>query len=153
MRTFQPRVPNRKDPKETIAHNGSFVVVSVKLDMKNCTTGTKDCNHSGRVISPYSRVTQSQMAKARNVAVCDAFVIKIAGNGTNTGLSASEVDHVHATHRAFIGSMEVGIIGMGDMGKMYARKISTAGYKVNACDIPSKYSQLCTEFKGNPLST
>ncbi|EOD49894.1 putative prephenate dehydrogenase protein [Neofusicoccum parvum UCRNP2] len=36
----------------------------------------------------------------------------------------------------------VGIIGMGDMGKMYAKRISEAGWRVNACDAPSKYEEL-----------
>lgn len=42
--------------------------------------------------------------------------------------------------------MQIGIIGMGDMGKMYARRLATAGYKVNACDLESKYVTLQTEF-------
>ncbi|KAF1982283.1 Prephenate dehydrogenase [Aulographum hederae CBS 113979] len=40
----------------------------------------------------------------------------------------------------------VGIIGMGDMGRMYARRISDAGWKVNACDVPAKYQQLVVDF-------
>ncbi|KAF4306907.1 Prephenate dehydrogenase [Botryosphaeria dothidea] len=36
----------------------------------------------------------------------------------------------------------VGIIGMGDMGKMYAKRISEAGWRVNACDAPGKYEEL-----------
>ncbi|CAD6566408.1 MAG: prephenate dehydrogenase (NADP(+)) [Alectoria sarmentosa] len=40
----------------------------------------------------------------------------------------------------------VGIIGMGDMGKMYARRISAAGWRVNACDKPEKYDLLSSEF-------
>ncbi|KAI9804856.1 MAG: hypothetical protein M1825_001225 [Sarcosagium campestre] len=59
----------------------------------------------------------------------------------------------------------VGIIGMGDMGKMYARRISTSddGHdlvevydpmliwfltRVNACDKESKYESLLEEFSG-----
>ncbi|KAF2813766.1 Prephenate dehydrogenase [Mytilinidion resinicola] len=42
----------------------------------------------------------------------------------------------------------VGIIGMGDMGKMYARRISDAGWRVNACDIPEKADLLKEEFAG-----
>ncbi|KAA8615835.1 Prephenate dehydrogenase [Pyrenophora tritici-repentis] len=41
----------------------------------------------------------------------------------------------------------VGIIGMGDMGKMYARRLSTAGWKVNACDLPEKLDMLVEEFR------
>lgn len=36
---------------------------------------------------------------------------------------------------------------MGDMGKMYARRLSKAGYRINACDLPAKYEGLCVEFK------
>ncbi|TID24863.1 Prephenate dehydrogenase [Venturia nashicola] len=45
-------------------------------------------------------------------------------------------------------AMSVGIIGMGDMGKMYARRLSEAGWKINACDIPSKYEDLKEQFDG-----
>ncbi|TLD37160.1 Prephenate dehydrogenase [Venturia nashicola] len=45
-------------------------------------------------------------------------------------------------------AISVGIIGMGDMGKMYARRLSEAGWKINACDIPSKYEDLKEQFDG-----
>ncbi|KAJ6263611.1 hypothetical protein Dda_2179 [Drechslerella dactyloides] len=41
----------------------------------------------------------------------------------------------------------IGIIGMGDMGRLYARKISAAGWKVIACDTPEKYAELKAEFE------
>ncbi|KAL8785287.1 MAG: hypothetical protein Q9195_008706 [Heterodermia aff. obscurata] len=44
----------------------------------------------------------------------------------------------------------VGIIGMGEMGKMYARRISAAGWKVVACDRSSKYEELEQEFSDSP---
>ncbi|KAI0435677.1 prephenate dehydrogenase [Xylaria telfairii] len=40
----------------------------------------------------------------------------------------------------------VGIIGMGDMGKMYARRLSDAGWKIKACDREEQYEDLCKEF-------
>ncbi|KAI0597580.1 prephenate dehydrogenase [Biscogniauxia sp. FL1348] len=40
----------------------------------------------------------------------------------------------------------VGIIGMGDMGKMYARRLSDAGWKIMACDKEDQYEELCQEF-------
>ncbi|KAG8530008.1 uncharacterized protein KY384_005490 [Bacidia gigantensis] len=43
----------------------------------------------------------------------------------------------------------VGIIGMGDMGKMYARRIGAAGWRVKACDQPEKYDALRAEFSEN----
>ncbi|KAF2398323.1 prephenate dehydrogenase [Trichodelitschia bisporula] len=46
-------------------------------------------------------------------------------------------------------NMSVGIIGMGDMGKMYARRISEAGWLINACDTPDKFEELKEEFKAN----
>ncbi|KAJ5725549.1 uncharacterized protein N7483_006906 [Penicillium malachiteum] len=40
----------------------------------------------------------------------------------------------------------IGIIGMGDMGKMYAHKLSDAGWRINACDRPENYESLQQEF-------
>ncbi|KAF2210619.1 hypothetical protein CERZMDRAFT_44874 [Cercospora zeae-maydis SCOH1-5] len=45
-----------------------------------------------------------------------------------------------------MGDAVVGIIGMGDMGKMYARRIADAGWKVHACDMPEKFEALKAEF-------
>ncbi|CUS11705.1 unnamed protein product [Tuber aestivum] len=42
----------------------------------------------------------------------------------------------------------VGIIGMGDMGRMYARVIAAAGWSVNACDREDKFDGLKKEFAG-----
>ena len=79
-------------------------------------------------------------------------------------------------------TISVGIIGMGDMGKMYARRLSEAGWKyvpgfnlplqmlcfrvpwfiiltvfrVNACDRDDKFEALKEEYKGRksrPQST
>ncbi|KAL2004415.1 hypothetical protein VTN02DRAFT_26 [Thermoascus thermophilus] len=41
---------------------------------------------------------------------------------------------------------EIGIIGMGDMGKMYAQRLSDAGWRINACDKPENYDTLKKEF-------
>ncbi|KZL84939.1 prephenate dehydrogenase (nadp+) [Colletotrichum incanum] len=43
----------------------------------------------------------------------------------------------------------VGLIGMGDMGKMYAQRLSAAGWKIMACDQEEKYESLKEEFSGN----
>ncbi|EMC92770.1 hypothetical protein BAUCODRAFT_37685 [Baudoinia panamericana UAMH 10762] len=43
----------------------------------------------------------------------------------------------------------VGIIGMGDMGRMYARRISQAGWRVHACDVPDKLEALRAEYADN----
>ncbi|KAI1338245.1 prephenate dehydrogenase [Xylariaceae sp. FL0016] len=40
----------------------------------------------------------------------------------------------------------VGIIGMGDMGKMYARRLSDAGWKIMACDREEQFEELRREF-------
>ncbi|RUP47009.1 hypothetical protein BC936DRAFT_146229 [Jimgerdemannia flammicorona] len=60
-------------------------------------------------------------------------------------------------------TIEIGIIGMGDMGRLYARRIHAAGWKqlisralktyriydsVNVCDLPSKYESLKAELQG-----
>ncbi|KAL4784031.1 hypothetical protein BJX76DRAFT_328459 [Aspergillus varians] len=41
----------------------------------------------------------------------------------------------------------IGIIGMGDMGKMYAQRLSAAGWRINACDKPDSYNNLKQEFE------
>ncbi|EIM24022.1 Prephenate dehydrogenase [Wallemia mellicola] len=41
----------------------------------------------------------------------------------------------------------IGIIGMGDMGKMYARNFSKAGWKCVVCDREENYNTLLEEFK------
>ncbi len=38
--------------------------------------------------------------------------------------------------------METGIIGTGDMGKVYAKEFARVGYKVNCCDLPEHRDQL-----------
>ncbi|KAE8351781.1 hypothetical protein BDV28DRAFT_136407 [Aspergillus coremiiformis] len=40
----------------------------------------------------------------------------------------------------------IGIIGMGDMGKMYAQILSKAGWRINACDKPDSFESLKKEF-------
>jgi len=53
---------------------------------------------------------------------------------------------MNANKEAAREGIAVGIIGMGDMGKMYARRIATAGWRVNACDRPDKCEALTAEF-------
>ncbi|SPC61836.1 probable TYR1 - prephenate dehydrogenase (NADP+) [Ustilago sp. UG-2017b] len=50
-------------------------------------------------------------------------------------------------------SIEIGIIGMGDMGRLYATKIRDAGWKnVNVCDRPENFESLRKEFQGSGLN-
>ena len=44
--------------------------------------------------------------------------------------------------------MEIGIIGTGDMGKLYAREFARAGYRVNCCDLPENRGKLEKELEG-----
>ena len=44
--------------------------------------------------------------------------------------------------------MEIGLIGLGDMGKLYAKEFAKAGYRVNGYDFPKKRSQLEEELTG-----
>ncbi|MFH1248955.1 MAG: prephenate dehydrogenase [archaeon] len=44
--------------------------------------------------------------------------------------------------------MEIGIIGLGDMGKLYAKEFARKGYRVNGCDLPEKRNQLEMELQG-----
>ncbi len=43
---------------------------------------------------------------------------------------------------------EIGIIGTGEMGKLYAREFDNLGYKVNCCDLPENRSQLEKDLDG-----
>ena len=47
--------------------------------------------------------------------------------------------------------VEIGIIGMGDMGKMYAKRLGQK-YRINACDLPSKTQALMQEFEGTSIN-
>ncbi|RBQ71667.1 hypothetical protein FVER14953_10326 [Fusarium verticillioides] len=43
----------------------------------------------------------------------------------------------------------VGLIGMGDMGKMYAERLSAAGWRIMACDREENQEKLQKEYAGN----
>ncbi|GAB2705261.1 hypothetical protein GCM10027037_33800 [Mucilaginibacter koreensis] len=45
--------------------------------------------------------------------------------------------------------MNIGIIGLGDMGKLYAKAFANAGYTVCGCDLPAQRARLEQEL--NPL--
>lgn len=49
--------------------------------------------------------------------------------------------------------IQIGIIGMGDMGRLYASKFAKAGWKhINVCDRPETYAKLQEEFQGSGLT-
>ncbi|KAK7213329.1 hypothetical protein V2G26_020507 [Clonostachys chloroleuca] len=43
----------------------------------------------------------------------------------------------------------VGLIGMGDMGKLYAERLSAAGWRILACDREEMYDSLVEEYSSN----
>ncbi len=43
--------------------------------------------------------------------------------------------------------MNIGIIGLGDMGRLYAKAFSKAGYKVRGCDLPANRARLESELE------
>ncbi|KAG6901200.1 hypothetical protein C0995_015483 [Termitomyces sp. Mi166 len=48
----------------------------------------------------------------------------------------------------------IGLIGMGAMGRMYAKYLSEAGWlKINVCDIPSKHADLVRDYADKPNIT
>ncbi|KAG5716231.1 putative prephenate dehydrogenase [NADP+] [Termitomyces sp. T112] len=48
----------------------------------------------------------------------------------------------------------IGLIGMGAMGRMYAKYLSEAGWlKINVCDLPSKYPDLVRDYADKPNIT
>jgi len=46
----------------------------------------------------------------------------------------------------YISGMNIGIIGLGDMGRLYAKAFSNAGYQVCGCDLPANRSRLEDEL-------
>lgn len=48
--------------------------------------------------------------------------------------------------------MEIGIIGLGSMGKLYAKTFSRLGYRINGCDMPEKRSKLEQELQGTGIN-
>ncbi|PIA14255.1 NAD(P)-binding protein [Coemansia reversa NRRL 1564] len=48
--------------------------------------------------------------------------------------------------------VEIGIIGAGDMGMLYAKRFRKAGYVVNLCDTPEKYDELLEKHGGQGIS-
>src|ERR1700730_12326448 len=42
--------------------------------------------------------------------------------------------------------MNIGIIGLGDMGRLYAKAFSKAGHKVCGCDLPENRNKLEEEL-------
>ncbi len=51
-----------------------------------------------------------------------------------------------------IDMVEIGIIGTGDMGKLYAREFSQRGYTVNVCDLPEKREELEHALEGTQVN-
>ena len=47
--------------------------------------------------------------------------------------------------------MEIGIIGTGDMGRLYAREFARAGHKVNCTDLPENRAQLEKDLAGSGI--
>lgn len=47
--------------------------------------------------------------------------------------------------------MRIGIIGLGDMGLLYARIFSEASYKVSGCDLPKNFSTLKEKLKDTSI--
>jgi prephenate dehydrogenase (NADP+) len=50
----------------------------------------------------------------------------------------------------YISAMNIGIIGLGDMGRLYAKAFSKAGYTVCGCDLPENRNRLEEEL--NPYN-
>jgi len=42
--------------------------------------------------------------------------------------------------------MNIGIVGLGDMGKLYAREFSSIGHEVSGCDLPENIDRIKEEF-------
>lgn len=49
-------------------------------------------------------------------------------------------------------SVTIGIIGLGDMGLLYARRFSHAGWRVVGCDRDDRYEEMCQKHAGEGFS-
>ena len=50
-------------------------------------------------------------------------------------------------------SFEIGLIGLGDMGRLYAQAFLKHGYsQINVCDRPEMYPSLLNELKDSGLT-
>ncbi len=75
-----------------------------------------------------------------------------AQNGSSTApavrTTSAPVTDATAEEKA---SVQIGIIGMGDMGRLYADKFSAGGWQhINVCDLPQNYDKLAQELGGKP---
>src|ERR1700681_2146369 len=57
----------------------------------------------------------------------------------------SSLSYNCATH-TYISGMNIGIIGLGDMGRLYAKAFAKAGYTVTGCDLPGNRERLQEEL-------
>ncbi|WP_207428182.1 prephenate dehydrogenase [Pedobacter sp. SYSU D00535] len=48
--------------------------------------------------------------------------------------------------------MNIGIIGLGDMGSLYARKWAEKGYSIYGCDLPERFEILKNAFQGTSVT-
>ncbi|KAH7308102.1 prephenate dehydrogenase [Stachybotrys elegans] len=58
-------------------------------------------------------------------------------------------DDASASVPAGMENFVVGLIGMGDMGKMYAERLAAAGWRILACDREEKYESLAEKYSGH----
>ncbi|KAK9687623.1 prephenate dehydrogenase (NADP(+)) [Basidiobolus ranarum] len=49
-------------------------------------------------------------------------------------------------------NIQVGIIGAGVMGQLYAHKIQEAGWNVNICDLPERFEIIQKQFQGSGVN-
>jgi prephenate dehydrogenase (NADP+) len=50
-------------------------------------------------------------------------------------------------------NIEIGVVGLGDMGLMYVRQFAIAGYRVNCCDLPSKFKEISDRIENCGFDT
>lgn len=63
------------------------------------------------------------------------------------GEISSDMDHSSKEFQEWKQTKTIGIIGLGDMGLLYATKFSEAGWKVVCCDRQELYSELKEKYK------
>lgn len=88
-----------------------------------------------------SSSSSSFVEKLKKPIVTGLYIfLKMSEAARNSNATSDEVIRWQA-------DKTIGIIGLGDMGKLYARILTVSGWKVNACDREEKYEGLKEEFK------
>ncbi|KAJ2008974.1 prephenate dehydrogenase (NADP(+)), partial [Coemansia sp. S85] len=89
--------------------------------------------------APPPQLSRIRSASSPRFTVASTSRISLPDEGAKPG----EEDELCPSFRKMVlANFEIGIIGAGDMGMLYARRFKQAGYVVNICDTPDRFTEL-----------